>query len=87
MDLHILPLCAFLYLLNYLDRGNIGNSKVLNNETGDSLLQRTNMTNTNYAVAVSLFSLAYALFEGTDLPKLTRLRTVTDSDALDNSSQ
>lgn len=63
MDLHILPLCAWVYLLNYLDRGNIGNSKVLNQETGDSLLQATNMTNTNYAVAVSLFSLAYALFE------------------------
>ncbi|KAI5361634.1 Putative major facilitator superfamily, MFS transporter superfamily [Septoria linicola] len=63
MDLHILPLCAFLYLLNYLDRGNIGNSKVLNNETGDSLLQATNMTNSHYAVAVSMFSLAYALFE------------------------
>lgn len=63
MDLHILPLCAWIYLLNYLDRGNIGNSKVLNEETGDSLLQRTNMTNANYAVAVSLFSVAYALFE------------------------
>jgi MFS family permease len=63
MDLHILPLCAWIYLLNYLDRGNIGNSKVLNSETGDDLLQQTNMTATNYAVAVSLFSLAYALFE------------------------
>ncbi|EME78071.1 uncharacterized protein MYCFIDRAFT_57511 [Pseudocercospora fijiensis CIRAD86] len=63
MDLHIFPLCAWLYLLNYLDRGNIGNSKVLNSETGDSLLQKTHMTNKNYAVAVSLFSLAYFLFE------------------------
>ncbi|EOD51663.1 putative mfs transporter protein [Neofusicoccum parvum] len=63
MDLHILPLCAWVYLLNYLDRGNIGNSKVLNQETGDSLLQRTGMDATKYAVAVSLFSLAYALFE------------------------
>lgn len=63
MDLHILPLCAWVYLLNYLDRGNIGNSKVLNQETGDSLLQRTGMNNMDYAVAVSLFSLAYALFE------------------------
>lgn len=62
-DLRILPLCAWIYLLNYLDRGNIGNSKVLNEETGDSLLQQTHMTSTNYAVAVSLFSLAYALFE------------------------
>jgi MFS family permease len=50
-------------LLNYLDRGNIGNSKVLNEETGDDLLQQTHMTNTGYAIAVSLFSLAYMLFE------------------------
>ncbi|KAK5723584.1 hypothetical protein LTR15_005283 [Elasticomyces elasticus] len=63
MDLHILPLCAWIYLLNYLDRGNIGNSKVLNSESGDDLLQQTNMTSTNYAVAVSLFSVAYAVFE------------------------
>ncbi|KAK3640116.1 hypothetical protein LTR56_012092 [Elasticomyces elasticus] len=78
MDLHILPLCAWIYLLvclptwhgidrpliaskNYLDRGNIGNSKVLNSESGDDLLQQTNMTATNYAVAVSLFSVAYAV--------------------------
>jgi hypothetical protein len=63
MDLHILPLCAWIYLLNYLDRGNIGNSKVLNEETNDDLLQRTGMTTSGYAVAVSLFSLAYFLFE------------------------
>ncbi|KAK3055275.1 hypothetical protein LTR09_003828 [Extremus antarcticus] len=63
MDLHILPLCAWIYLLNYLDRGNIGNSKVLNEETKDDLLSKTGMTAQNYAVAVSLFSLAYFLFE------------------------
>jgi hypothetical protein len=51
------------YLLNYLDRGNIGNSKLLNSETGDSLMQQTNMSNLQYAVAVSLFAVAYAVFE------------------------
>lgn len=63
MDLRILPLCAWMYLLNYLDRGNIGNSKLLNSETGDSLIEQTNMTNMQYAVAVSLFAVAYAVFE------------------------
>ena len=63
MDLRILPLCAWIYLLNYLDRGNIGNSKVLNEETHDDLLQNTGMDDTKYAIAVSLFSLAYFLFE------------------------
>ena len=63
MDLRILPLCAWMYLLNYLDRGNIGNSKLLNSETGDSLMEQTNMSNLEYAIAVSLFAVAYALFE------------------------
>lgn len=52
-----------MYLLNYLDRGNIGNSKLLNSETGDSLIQQTSMSNIQYAVAVSLFAVAYAVFE------------------------
>lgn len=62
-DWHIMPLCTWIYLLNYLDRGNIGNAKVLNQETGDSLLSRTGMSSNEYAIAVSLFSVAYALFE------------------------
>ncbi|KAF2174737.1 MFS general substrate transporter [Zopfia rhizophila CBS 207.26] len=62
-DWHILPLCAWVYLLNYLDRGNIGNAKVLNQETGDSLLLQTGMGANEYAITVSLFSVAYALFE------------------------
>lgn len=36
---------------------------MLNKETGDDLLQQTHMTTTNYSVAISLFSVAYALFE------------------------
>ncbi|KEF63010.1 uncharacterized protein A1O9_00985 [Exophiala aquamarina CBS 119918] len=63
LDIRILPLCCWVYLLNFLDRGNIGNSKVLNAETGDDLLQQTNMTADGYAITVTLFSLAYALFE------------------------
>lgn len=63
LDIRILPLCCFVYLLNFLDRGNIGNSKVLNAETGDDLLQQTHMTADGYAITVTLFSLAYALFE------------------------
>lgn len=63
LDYRILPLCCWVYLLNFLDRGNIGNSKVLNQETGDDLLQRTHMTADGYALTVTLFSIAYALFE------------------------
>ncbi|KAI2602191.1 MFS transporter [Hypoxylon sp. NC1633] len=63
LDIRILPLCCWLYLLNFLDRGNIGNAKILNQETGDDLLQRTGMTASGYSLTVTLFSVAYTLFE------------------------
>jgi MFS family permease len=59
----VLPLCCWVYLLNFLHRGNIGNSKVLDEETGDSLLQQTNMTADGYALTATVFLLAYTLFE------------------------
>lgn len=63
VDLKFLPLCAFIYLLNYLDRGNIGAARIMNEETGDDILTVTGTSTQGYAVAVSLFSLAYATFE------------------------
>lgn len=63
LDWRVLPVCCWLYLLNFLDRGNIGNAKALNAETGDDLLSQTGMNASGYAVTVSLFSVAYALFE------------------------
>ena len=62
-DVRLLPLLAWIYLLNYLDRGNIGNARLLNQETGDSFVQVTQLSPTQYAIVLSLFSLAYALFE------------------------
>lgn len=63
LDLRIIPLCCWLYLLNFLDRGNIGNARVLNQETADDMLHRTRMTSTDYAITLTVFSLAYAVFE------------------------
>ncbi|KAL4959695.1 major facilitator superfamily domain-containing protein [Aspergillus stella-maris] len=62
-DLRIVPLAAFIYLLCYLDRSNIGNAKVLNADTGNDLLTETNMTNFQYTIALMVFLIAYALFE------------------------
>ena len=62
-DIKLLPLCAFIYLLCYLDRSNIGNAKVLNQEEGDDLLSETGMTNLQYTIALMVFLVAYALFE------------------------
>ena len=63
VDLKFLPLCAFIYLLNYLDRGNIGAAKIMNEGTKDDILSATGTTTYGYSTAVSLFSLAYATFE------------------------
>ena len=63
IDLRMMPLCAWLYLLNYLDRSNIGNAKILNSETGDSFLQSTGMTARDYSITITLFAIAYSLFD------------------------
>ncbi|KAL4915043.1 major facilitator superfamily domain-containing protein [Aspergillus aurantiobrunneus] len=62
-DLRIVPLSAFIYLLCYLDRSNIGNAKVLNEDTGNDLLSETRMSNYEYTIALMVFLIAYALFE------------------------
>lgn len=38
MDLRIVPLCASIYLLCYLDRSNIGNAKVMNGALNPSIV-------------------------------------------------
>lgn len=40
-----------------------GNAKVLNKDTGDSLVQKLNITNQQYLVALMIFIVAYTLFE------------------------
>lgn len=63
IDMRLVPLCAFVYLVNYLDRSNIGNGKILNQETGDSLLQRTGMTSVGYSITLTIFGIAYSVFD------------------------
>ncbi|KAI9648898.1 hypothetical protein NHQ30_001464 [Ciborinia camelliae] len=62
-DLKIVPLCAGIYLLCYLDRSNIGNAKTLNDSTHDDLLSDTHMTGFQYIIALMSFLIAYAIFE------------------------
>ncbi|EAL84572.1 putative MFS transporter [Aspergillus fumigatus] len=68
-DLRIVPLCAAIYLLCYLDRSNIvlilgiGNAKILNQDTHNDLLSETKMTSYQYTIALMVFLIAYALFE------------------------
>ncbi|QRV93519.1 major facilitator superfamily transporter [Ceratobasidium sp. AG-Ba] len=63
LDKHILPAAACIYLLCYLDRSNIGNAKLLNEEQGNSLLQTLHLSNMQYVISLMTFLMAYVLFE------------------------
>ncbi|CAE6360433.1 unnamed protein product [Rhizoctonia solani] len=52
LDRRIVPSAAFIYLLCYLDRSNIGNAKLLNSESGNSLMQSLSLTNLQYTIAL-----------------------------------
>lgn len=62
-DLRLIPLAAFIYLLCYLDRSNIGNAKTLNSDTKNDLLSETHMTSYQYTIALMVFLIAYGVFE------------------------
>ncbi|KAL5356269.1 major facilitator superfamily domain-containing protein [Aspergillus floccosus] len=51
IDRRILPFVAVIYLLCYLDRSNIGNAKVLNEDTFDDLMESIQMTDSEYRVS------------------------------------
>ncbi|UCK59200.1 hypothetical protein AFCA_002022 [Aspergillus flavus] len=60
MDLRIIPMLAVLYLLAFLDRGNVGNAKI------EGLLEDLNLTGPQYNwcfLAVTVFFFTYAAFE------------------------
>ncbi|KAL4897448.1 major facilitator superfamily domain-containing protein [Aspergillus ambiguus] len=57
MDIHLIPMLALLYLLAFLDRGNIGNAKI------EGLLDDLNMSGHQYSLALTVFFFPYAAFE------------------------
>ncbi|EKM51125.1 uncharacterized protein PHACADRAFT_213026 [Phanerochaete carnosa HHB-10118-sp] len=63
IDMRLLPASMFIYLLSFLDRSNIGNARILNSTTGDSLVQTTRISNQQYLDALLVFLIAFALFE------------------------
>lgn len=68
IDLRIIPWLAFVYLLNFLDRGSIGNAR-LYNLTGD-----LKITDSQYLIALTVFFFPYALFEPASNVFLRKLR-------------
>lgn len=61
--MRLVPFCAMMYLLAYLDRSNIGNAKVMNSEEDKDLLTVTNTSAREYSVALMVFLIAYTVFE------------------------
>lgn len=57
MDLHLLPLFAILYLLSFLDRGNIGNAKI------EGLDTDLNLKGSEYNLCLTIFFIFYAAME------------------------
>jgi hypothetical protein len=57
MDLRLLPMLALLYLLSFLDRGNIGNAKI------EGLADDLHMTGPQYNWCLTVFFFTYCAFE------------------------
>ncbi|KAI0304577.1 MFS general substrate transporter [Russula brevipes] len=57
IDLQLLPWLALLYLMSFLDRGNIGNARLYDLQTS------LHITDRQYLIALTVFFFPYALFE------------------------
>jgi MFS family permease len=57
VDLRLIPCLWIMYVLNYLDRSNIGNAKVAGMQTD------LNLSSSDYSLAVSIFFIGYLLLE------------------------
>jgi MFS family permease len=63
-DLRILPWICICYLLNYLDRVNLGNARTLNNDKpADNIVTQLNLTGQRYNIVVALFFVPYVICE------------------------
>jgi MFS family permease len=70
LDLNVLSAVSILYLLAFLDRGNIGNAKI------EGLATDLHLEGNQYNIALSMFFITYALFE---VPSNMMLKRLTPS--------
>ncbi|KAI0325818.1 MFS general substrate transporter [Cubamyces sp. BRFM 1775] len=56
VDMRLVPIAAALYLVSYLDRGNIGNAKL------QGLLTQLDLSSNRYSIALTMFYLGYCVF-------------------------
>ncbi|KDN49592.1 MFS general substrate transporter [Tilletiaria anomala UBC 951] len=57
IDLRLMPILWLMYVLNYIDRTNIGNAKV------GGMQQDLNLNSTGYSLGLLIFFVGYLLFE------------------------
>ncbi|KAF5356139.1 hypothetical protein D9756_004072 [Leucocoprinus leucothites] len=68
VDWHVIPWLSLLYLLNFLDRGSIGNAKLYRME------KDLGINDNQYLIALTLFFFPYSLFEPASNVLLRRLK-------------
>ncbi|KAI0055359.1 MFS general substrate transporter [Artomyces pyxidatus] len=57
LDMRLMPILALMYLLSFLDRGNIGNAKL------QGLTTQLNLVGNQYNIALTMYFVPYCLFE------------------------
>ncbi|KAF7357743.1 putative transporter C11D3.18C [Mycena venus] len=57
VDFRLMPILSLMYLLSFLDRGNIGNARL------DGLQDQLNLTGNKYNIALTMYFIPYCLFE------------------------
>ncbi|KZV75075.1 MFS general substrate transporter [Peniophora sp. CONT] len=57
VDMRLMPILTVMYLLSFLDRGNIGNAKI------QGLTTQLDLTGNKYNIALTMYFIPYCLFE------------------------
>ncbi|KAF8486591.1 MFS general substrate transporter [Gautieria morchelliformis] len=57
LDLRLMPILSLMYLLSFMDRGNIGNAKI------EGLTEQLKLVGNQYNIALTMFFIPYCLFE------------------------
>ncbi|KAF8626575.1 hypothetical protein AX15_004798 [Amanita polypyramis BW_CC] len=57
IDLRLMPILSLMYLMSFLDRGNIGNAKL------EGLVTQLDLTGNKYNIALTMYFMTYCVFE------------------------
>ncbi|EIN14726.1 MFS general substrate transporter [Punctularia strigosozonata HHB-11173 SS5] len=68
IDIRLMPMLTAMYLVSFLDRGNIGNAKL------QGILSSLHMTSNQFNIALTMYFIPYCLFECPANLVLKRLR-------------